>query len=388
MGNYNFDTIVSREGTTSVKYDLREKIFNNGLVTPMWVADMDFETPDFIRRAIEKRVEHPIYGYSFRDENYTASIQNWIRNRHHWNTESDWFVFSPGIVPAVNFAVLTLSQPGDGILIQPPVYFPFYSAIKDHQRKLLTNQLICKNGEYSIDFDDFEKKAKESKLFIMSSPHNPVGRVWTREELSKMGEVCLRHGVIILSDEIHNDLILPGNQHTVMATISDEIANQTLTCIAPSKTFNMAGLATSSVVISNPDLRERFAGFIDRLHLSGGNLFGSVASVAGYTHGEQWVDELMKYVANNVRYLSDFLKSQTLIKVIEPQATYMAWLDFRTIGIDDEAIKNKLIFEAGVGLSPGHVFGAGGEGFQRINLATPFSIVKEAASMIASTFNK
>ena len=386
MGNYNFDTIVSREGTASVKYDLREKIFNNGSVMPMWVADMDFETPDFIRQAIEKRVEHPIYGYSFRDDNYTSSIQNWIRRRHNWDTESDWFVFSPGIVPAVNFAVLSLTQPGDGILIQPPVYFPFYGAVKDHQRELLTNQLIYENGEYSIDFDDFEQKARQVKLFIMSSPHNPVGRVWTRDELSKMGEICLRHGVIILSDEIHNDLILPGNQHTVMATISDEIANQTLTCIAPSKTFNMAGLATSSVVISNPDLRKKFAGFIDRLHLAGGNLFGSVASVAGYTHGEVWVDELMNYVANNVRYLGDFLQSQTSVQMIEPQATYMAWLDFRATELDDDTIKNRLISEAGVGLSPGPVFGAGGEGFQRINLATPFSIVKEAASRIASTF--
>lgn len=388
MISYNFDKLVKRENTASVKYDLREKIFGNAEVIPLWVADMDFETPDFIRNAVATRAKHPIYGYSFRDDTYVESIRSWIRKRHQWETQSDWFVFSPGIVPAVNFAVLSLTQPGDGVMIQPPVYFPFFSAIEDHQHKLLTNQLTYENGAYSIDFNDFEEKAKQSKLFIMSSPHNPVGRVWTKDELAKMGEICLRHEVIILSDEIHNDLILPGNKHTVMASVSDEIAALTITCIAPSKTFNMAGLATSSVIISNPELRKKFSGFIDRLHLSMGNLFGTVASVAGYTYGDRWVDELMKYVEKNVAYLRDYLTEYTPIKLIDPQATYMAWLDFTATGLDDEKIKNKLIVKAGVGLSHGPIFGPGGEGFQRINLATPKAVLEEAALKIANTFRK
>jgi len=386
MPQYNFDQQVHREGTSCVKYDLRHKIFQRQDVIPMWVADMDFETPEFIRNAVAGRAAHPVYGYTFRNVSYVKSIMNWVRRRHQWETQAEWFVFSPGIVPAVNMAVLALTKPGDGVLIQTPVYFPFFNAVNDHERKLLTNRLVYADGKYSIDFEDFEAKAKNARMFILSSPHNPVGRVWSREELTRMGEICQKNGVIIIADEIHNDLILPGNHHTVLANLSPQLADITLTCIAPSKTFNMAGLATSSVVVSNPELRKLFSTYVEKLHLSGGNLFGAVASEAGYNHGDVWVDQLMDYVAKNVAYLTDQLSKYTRIKVVDPQATYMVWLDFGPAKMDDESIQETLINKAGLGLSHGPMFGPGGEQFQRINLATPLHVVEEATRRLLITF--
>ncbi len=386
MPFYNFDQHVDREQTSCVKYDLRDKVFHQSDVIPMWVADMDFETPEFIRKAVAERAAHPIYGYTFRNESYVESIRNWVLRRHQWETQSDWFVFSPGIVPAVNLAVLALTKPGDGVLIQTPVYFPFFNAVNDHERKLLTNRLVYADGKYSIDFEDFEAKVKKARMFIMSSPHNPVGRVWSREELTRMGTICQKYGVVIIADEIHNDLILPGNHHTVMATLSPNLADITLTCIAPSKTFNMAGLATSSVVVSNPELRKLFSRYVEKLHLSGGNIFGAVASIAGYSHGDVWVDELMEYVAKNLAYLKEQLTNHTNIKLVEPEATYMAWLDFSATGLDDETIKSTLINKARLGLSHGPMFGSGGELFQRINLATTLKVVEEATQRMISTF--
>lgn len=385
---YDFDKNITREETCSVKYDLRQRIFGSQELIPMWVADMDFETPEFIREAVIKRADHPIYGYSFRSDSYVESIVDWLERRHRWTTQKEWFVFSPGIVPALNFAVLSLTKPGDGVLIQPPVYFPFFSAINDHHRKLLQNKLVYSHGRYSIDFDDFEKKAKEASLFLLSNPHNPVGRVWSKSELIQMADICLKHGVTIVSDEIHNDLILPGNRHTVLAGLSPEIANIVLTCVAPSKTFNMAGLATSSVIVSNPELRSKYSGFIDQLHLSGGNLFGAAASEAGYRNGDQWVDQLMFYVQKNVELVKSQLTENTSIRVVDPEATYMVWLNFLAVGLDDESLKNKLIHETKIGLSPGPVFGDGGSGFQRINLAAPRVVVEEAIRRLVHTFAK
>lgn len=383
---YDFDKVVDRESTANIKYDLREKFFEKKDVLPMWVADMDFETPNFIRNAVKNRLEHPIYGYTFRDDGYTKSIINWVEERHNWKLEKDWIVYSPGIVPALNFSTLAFTVPGDSILVQSPVYFPFFTAATDHDRKLLNNQLVYENGRYTIDFDDFEEKAKSASMFFLSSPHNPVGRVWTYEELTRLGNICVENNVIIISDEIHNDLILPGYKHTPMASISEEIANITVTCIAPSKTFNLAGLATSSVIISNEELREKFEKIINTLHLSLGNIFGAVASQAGYNHGQNWVDELMKYVATNNSLLMEGLKD-TKIKIIVPEATYLTWLDFNDYKIDDDRIKEILINVAGLGLSHGPMFGDGGQGFQRINLAAPKSIILTAIQKISDAFN-
>lgn len=384
---YNFDKIVDRLNTDNVKYDLREAYFGKSDVLPMWVADMDFETPDFIQEAIRKRAWHPIYGYSFRPEAYFTSIVKWVERRHHWKLEKDWILFSPGIVPALNMATLTYTKPGDGILVQPPVYFPFFSAVNNHNRKLIENQLVYQDGKYNIDFNDFEKKAKDAKLFFLSNPHNPVGRLWTKDELQKMGKICVENDVIIIADEIHCDLVLPGYKYIPMASLSKEISAKTVTCIAPSKTFNLAGMATSSLVIEDEGLRKQFAQTIDHVHVGSGNLFGNVASIAAYTHGDQWLDELLNYIDNNFKLLGNFIEREIPdLQLIKAEATYLAWIDFSKTGLTDEEIKQKLLNEAQLGLSPGPVFGRGGEGFQRMNLATPKVNVLSALDRLKSVF--
>jgi len=385
---YNFDKIVNREKTASVKYDLRKAYFGKADVLPMWVADMDFETPDFIRNAIMERAKHPIYGYSIREGEYYQSIVDWLKRRHNWEIHKKWIVHSPGIVPALNFSVQTFTKPGDGIIVQPPVYFPFFMAIADHGRKQLENQLLFDGQSYSINFEEFEEQAKQAKMFFLSSPHNPVGKCFTKEELLKMGEICLANDVLIVSDEIHNDLILPGYKHIPMADLSDELAEITITCIAPSKTFNLAGLATSSVIIKNKELRTKFSKTIADLHLGNGNLFGTVASQTAYTHGDQWLDELMAYLNSNFQLLDSFLKEEIpQLKLIKAEATYLAWIDFSATGLTDEEIKSKLIHEAGLGFSHGAIFGKGGEGFQRMNLAAPRTTVQNALENLRRTFS-
>ncbi len=388
MPLYNFDKIIPRENTESVKYDAREEVFGRNDVLPMWVADMDFETPAFIREAVIKRAQHPVYGYSVLSDDYFEAITNWADVRHQWKINREWISFSPGIVPAINFAVLSYTRQGDGVIVQPPVYFPFFEAIKSNNRKQLNNKLVNENGRYRIDFDDLEEKAKSAKLLLLSHPHNPVGRSWTPDELKTIGEICVRHNVVIVSDEIHNDLILPGFKHRPLAAVSEEIAGITVTCLAPSKTFNMAGLSTSSVIISNDDLRKRFRKTLERLHIFRGNFFGYTASTAGYRHGAQWVDALMAYVQGNFELLSGFLEKELpVIRLTPPEATYLAWLDFRATGLSDKEVKNKLVFEAGLGLSPGAVFGPGGKGFQRMNLAAPRSVVADACNRLKRTFH-
>ncbi len=387
MSRYDFDKIINREQTASVKYDLRELYFGRNDVLPMWVADMDFETPEFIRQAVTERALHPVYGYSFRPESYFTAFTDWVAERHNWWVKREWVLFSPGIVPALNMATLAYTSPSDGILVQPPVYFPFFNAINNHGRELLENLLIRKDGKYVVDFDDFEQKAAKASMFFLSNPHNPVGRAWTREELEKMGEICLKNEVLIISDEIHGDLTLPGYQHTPMASVSDEIAEQTVTYMAPSKTFNMAGLATSSVIIRNKELRVKFGRMIENLHIGNGNLFGAVAAEAAYREGEEWLNELMRYVNDNFKLVDHFLKTELpVLKLVPAEATYLAWIDFSGTGLSDEQIKEKLIHEAKLGFSHGPLFGKGGSGFQRMNLATPKANVVDALQRLKMVF--
>ncbi|MBN2638067.1 MAG: PatB family C-S lyase [Bacteroidales bacterium] len=384
---FNFDIIVSREGTDTIKYDFRKEYFGSEDVIPMWVADMDFSTPKCITDAIQQRAQHPIYGYTKVTEDYLESIVNWQKTRHQWEIEKDWVAFSPGIVPAVNFAIQAYTQEGDGIIVQPPVYFPFFSAVKDNNRTLLENQLKYENGSYSIDFDDLEKKAKKAKMLILSSPHNPVGRCFTKDELEKMGEICLKNNVIILSDEIHNDLILPGYEHITTARVSKEISDITITCIAPTKTFNIAGLSSSSVIIPNEKLRKTFTDYMNKLHITRGNLFGYVAATAGYQKGAPWVDALMEYIEGNFELVENFITNEIpQLSLVKPEATYLAWIDFAETGLSNKEIKHKLIHEAGVGLSHGPTFGQGGSSFQRMNLATNKKTILDALEKISSAF--
>ncbi len=368
---YNFDEIIERENTNSVKYDLRKEFFGKEDVLPMWVADMDFATPDFIRKAVIKRANHPVYGYTVRKDDFNNSIIQWMKKRHTWDVKKEWISFSPGIVPALNMCVLAFSQPGDKILIQPPVYFPFFRAVKDHDRILTENVLVNINNTYSIDFEDFEKKVKDSKIFILCHPHNPVGRLWTREELTQMVAICKKQKTLIISDEIHSDLILGNNKHIPLLTIpgAKEI---TISMYAPSKTFNLAGLSTAYLVTPEKKLKLKYDRILDNLHLGMGNIFGAEALVAAYNHGEEWLEELLEYLMQNIEYLNRFVSERIPgIKVIIPEATYLVWLDFRSLKMKDDELKEFIIKNAGLGLNHGPVFGSGGEGFQRINVATP-----------------
>ena len=381
---YNFDEIVDRSNTSCIKWDYVKEFLGEDNLLPMWVADMDFKTPDFIIKAVKERANHEIFGYSMRPQGYYQSIVDWVRNRHSWEIEKDWIVFSPGVVPAVNIAVLAFTQPGDEIIVQPPVYFPFFTAVTDHNRKLVYNQLKLENGHYTINFDDLKRKiTSQTKMIILSNPHNPVGRAWTEKELKELAEICVKNKILILSDEIHSDLVFKPNRHCVLAKLSVEIADHTLTMMAPSKTFNLAGMSTSSVIISNPELRKTFKAMLDKLHLGLGNIFGAVASEAAYINGKDWLDQMLDYVKGNVDYVDDFLKSHLpQVKMVQPEATYMVWLDFRELKLSRKELNELILTKAKLGLNDGEVFGPGGEGFHRMNLACPRSYVEAAMNQL------
>lgn len=384
---YNFDHLIKREGTSCIKHDLNETIFGKKDIIPMWVADMDFETPTFVRNAVIERANHPIYGYTFRNEAYYESIINWFRNQHRWEIKKEWIIYAPGVVPALNLAVQSYTKPGDSIIVQSPVYFPFFTAVKDHERTLVYNTLIKGKEHYEIDFDLLEKQASQSKMLILCNPHNPVGRAWKKDELEKVAEICLRNNVLVVSDEIHNDLVLPGFKHHVFADLSPEIAAITITAHAASKTFNLAGLATSSIIISNPDLRKRFNDTLQHLHLNMGNLFGFVASQTAFNEGKEWLLQLLKYINHNVDFIVNFMEEKLpKIRVFRPEATYMIWLDFSAYGFSDQELKNKMIQEAGLGLNSGIDFGPGGEGCMRLNVACPRSILMDALEQMSIAF--
>ena len=384
---FDFDKPVNRENTGSIKWDARQEMFGTKDVLPMWVADMDFAAPQCIVDAIKKRAAHPVYGYPLMTDNYFEAFMSWVKRRHGWDIEKEWIVFSPGIVTAVNAAVLAYSQPGEGVIVQPPVYFPFFNAIRHNNRKQLYNQLVYVDKTYSIDFDDLEEKARKAKIFLLSNPHNPVSRCWTKKELLKIGEICLKNDIILISDEIHADLILPGYKHIPAASLSEKLSEITVTCMAPSKTFNVAGFFTSQIVIKNETLRKKFISTMETLHLVHGNIFGYVASEAGYNGGDTWLEALMQYVAGNFKLVDHFLKTELpAVKLTTPEATFLAWLDFSETGFSGKKLAEKIIKDAKLGLSPGRVFGPGGENFMRMNLGTQQANVKEALKRLKKAF--
>ncbi len=382
--NWNFDEVINREGTDCVKYDLRYKIFGKKDIIPMWIADMDFRIPRFITDKLRKRIDHEILGYFYRPPEYFNSIMKWFKTRYDWSIEKDHICFCPGTVPALNLCTLSFTRPGESIIVQPPVYFPFFSAVESHGRKLIYNQLVEKDGKWTMDFESLISAiTHDTKMIIISNPHNPVGRAWSRDELEELANICLKNKIIILSDEVHCDLILPGNIHTPMAKLSEEIADITVTCIAPGKTFNLAGLSTSSVIISNPVMRKYFRHKLEILHLGNGNIFGTVASVAAYSDGAEWVDALREYIAGNVKYVIEYCRELIPeIIPIKPEATYMIWLDCRKSGIDCKELQSFFVNHALVGMNEGSTFGPGGEGFMRMNVAMPKSRVEAAMQQI------
>jgi cystathionine beta-lyase len=381
---WNFDEPTKREGTNCIKYDLRYETFGKKDVIPMWVADMDFATPDFIVESMLNRLDHDIYGYSFRPSEYYLSIVSWLENRHNWKIEKEWICFTPGIVPALNFCTLAFTKPGDKIIVQPPVYFPFFSAVESHGRTLVYNRLKEENGQWMMDFDSLIASIDEyTKMIIISNPHNPVGKAWTSVELKMLGEICLENNILIISDEIHCDLVLPGFAHTAVASLSEKIAGQTVTLIAPSKTFNLAGLSTSSVIISDAALRKSYNRVIESLHVGNGNIFGTMASIAAYSHGQDWLNALLDYIDNNVDFVMDYCtKMIPEIIPVKPEATYMIWLDCRKFGMTGKELQHFFVNTAGIGMNEGSTFGPGGEGFMRMNLASTHQTVVKAMEQI------
>jgi cystathionine beta-lyase len=381
---YDFNKIINRKGTESVKYDLAEKLFGSGEVLPMWVADMDFEVGDFVIEALSERIKHPVFGYTFRPDRYFETIASWMSRRHGWEVRPDAIGFSPGIVPALNMCVLEFTEPGDRVVVQPPVYFPFFSAVSNHGRELVYNQLKQQEGYYEIDFASLEEDFKGgAKLFFLCHPHNPVGRVWNRQELEKVAELCVRYNVLVVSDEIHSDLILGEHKHIPLASLGKEIADLTLTCMAPSKTFNLAGLYTSMVIATNPKLKKRYEKVLDAVHVGGDNILGQVALEAAYTHGDDWLDQLLVYLEGNYQLLYRMLQSSVPEIVVSPlEATYLVWLDLSFLGMGDKELNRFIIDQAGLGLNNGPMFGPGGEQHQRLNIATPSKVVEEGVGRL------
>jgi cystathionine beta-lyase len=387
---YDFDKAIERKGTDSVKYDLNRKQFGTDELIPMWVADMDFEVPDFIRRAVIERAAHPVYGYTFRPRRFFETAAAWLNRRHGWEVSPDTISFSPGIVPALNLIVMAFTDPGDRIVVQPPVYFPFFSAVTNHNRKLVYNQLVGLDGVYEIDFDQLEEQFSQGvKMFFLCHPHNPVGRAWTRTELERLARLCVKYRVLVISDEIHSDLLLFGHRHIPFASLGPEIAELTFTCIAPSKTFNLAGLYTSAVIASNPELKKGYDRILDAVHVGGGSLFGQVAFESAYTHGDAWLDQLISYLEKNFRMLCDILDKEVPGIIISPlQATYLVWLDLSFLGKDDRELNRFMIEEARLGLNDGTLFGPGGEKHQRLNIATPRKTLERGLKQLSDAIHR
>lgn len=387
MKTYNFDELIDRTQSSSVKYDGRQAFFGNPDVLPLWVADMDFRTPDFIIDAIRKRLDHEIFGYTFRPASYTEAIVNWLKRRHNWEIKPEWISFSPGVVAGLTMAIEALSNPGDGVIIQPPVYFPFFDSVKGTNRTMIENPLRIENGRYYFDFEDLKKKiTPKTRLLLLSNPHNPGGMAWNEKELTELARICLDNKIIIISDEIHADMVFDGFKHTPLAGISEEFAQNAVICMAPSKTFNTAGLTTSFLVIPN---KRHFVAYerVMRLpHLHMGNIFGTVALEAAFTHGDEWLKQLMAYLQENFNFLEQFFQENLPeVKVMRPEATYLIWLDYSVYGLDDETLRQKHI-DSGVGMNPGVQFGKQGSGYMRINIGCPRSVLSEALNRIKSAF--
>jgi cystathionine beta-lyase len=375
---YDFDSVIDRSNTCSIKYEptWRGKPAD---VLPLWVADMDFASPPCVQEALIRRARHGIFGYSEPDAAYFNVIRNWFDERFNWTTRREWLTITPGVVNALYIAVRALTKPGDGVVIQQPVYHPFESCVLQTGRQLLVNELVYSEGRYSIDFQDFEEKAKQAKLFIMCSPHNPVGRVWNNDELMRMGEICLRHGVIVVADEMHEDFVFQGHKHLVFASLNKDFADITVTCTSPAKTFNLAGLLIANIFISNKELRDKFKEEYTRFGLSQPGVMGLVACKAAYESGAQWLEQLLDYLAHNMLFLKTYLSDHIpKIKLVEPEGTYLAWLDCNELGIPAQKLDEAVIQKGKLWLSPGLSFGKGGEGFERINVGCPRSVLHNA----------
>jgi cystathionine beta-lyase len=388
---YDFDTVFDRSHTDSAKWGAIKAIFGREDVIPMWVADMDLPTAQPITEALKKRARHPFYGYTMPGPALTEAVVDRMKRKFDWRIEPEWVVFTPGIIPALNTAVRALTHPGDAIILQEPVYYPFFGVVKSSGCQIVHNRLRLARGSYTMDYSDLEAKFKPEdrwadhnrvKVVILCNPHNPIGRVWRREELTRLGEIVIGHGAMVISDEIHGELLYKGNRHIPFATISEEFAQNSIICMAPSKTFNLPGLEASSIIIPNKKLRDNFNDALAGM-VPGVNIFGLTAMEAAYRYGDEWLEQLLNYLQGNLEITSTWFKERIpRIKVIKPQGTYLLWLDCRGLGLDDRELQKFMREQARVGLDDGFMFGEGGSGFQRMNIACPRSILREALERI------
>ena len=388
--NYDFDKIIDRRKYHSVKWDELETIFGVQDVLPMWVADMEFRSPKPVIEAIKKAAEHGIYGYTSRPDSYCQAIIDWMVKRHNWKVKKDWLSYSPGVVPALSFIIRAFTQPDDRVIVQPPVYYPFFRVIEDNGCHIVNNPLKVESNKYVMDFEDLEIKIDDPrvKILILCSPHNPVGRVWRKEELSRLGEICLKHNLIVVSDEIHADILFEGYRHTPFASISQEFAQNSITCTAPSKTFNLAGLQTSAIIIPNKKYCSIYNNILNSLALNKNNFFGLVALEAAYRYGEEWLNQLLSYLNENLEFLVKYFKERIpKIKVIKPEGTYLVWLDYRQLGFNAKDLNDFMLKKAKVALDDGYWFGKEGEGFMRINIACSRSFLEESLKRIERAVN-
>ncbi|MCC8137646.1 MAG: pyridoxal phosphate-dependent aminotransferase [Clostridiales bacterium] len=384
--NLDFDRVVDRRHTDCLKYDFATHRGKPEDVLPLWVADMDFPTSSYVLDALNERVDHGIFGYTESGERYFEAVAGWMERRHGWQVKPEWLVKTPGVVFGLAMAVKAFTRKGDGVLIQQPVYYPFSEVIADNDRRVVSSDLILgADGSYHIDFDDFERKIVENrvKLFLLCSPHNPVGRVWRREELLRIGELCLRYGVLVVSDEIHEDFVYGENRHLVFAGLKPEFEAISITCTSPAKTFNLAGLQVSNLFIPDSALRRKFRRQIAAAGYSQLNTLGLTAGEAAYRYGETWYRGVMAYLEKNITYLREYLARELPeIRMTEPEGTYLVWLDFRALGLTGSELEHLIVHKAQLWLDSGSIFGPAGEGFQRINVACPWATLEHALEQL------
>ena len=391
MKTYDFDKVTERKGTGAIKTDALGKVYGKDDLIPLWVADMDFETPDFIVEALKKRMEHPIFGYTALPENYWETVSTWIEERHGWKTQCSWMTFIPGIVKGIGMAVNALLEKDEKVIIQPPVYHPFRLIPQKNGREVVFNPLRqMKDGTYEMDFENLEAVCDEKcRMFILSNPHNPAGIVWSRETLERLAEFCHSRGIIVISDEIHCDMALFGNRHIPFASVSEKAAQCSITFGAPSKTFNIAGIVSSYAIVPDEKLRERFFRWLEASELSAAHLFAPIATMAAFNNGEEWRQQMLRYIEGNIRFIEDFCaENLPHINPLRPQASFLVWLDCRGLGLGHDELIDLFVNKAGLALNDGEMFSPGGEGFMRLNVGTSRKILEQAMNRLQMTYPK
>lgn len=390
MKQYDFDEVIDRRGTSSVKHDKLESLFGHAGLLPLWVADMDFRTPDFIVKALKERCEHEVFGYTFAPDSYFESIVSWLQYRYHWKVPREWITYIPGIVRGLAFALECFTQPGDKVIIQPPVYHPFRLVPEGLKREVVCNPLRMVDGCYEMDFDHLESVIDEKcRAFILCSPHNPGGIVWRKETLVRLAEICRKHHILVISDEIHAEMVYPGNIHYSFATVSEHAAANSITFMAPSKTFNIAGIVSSYAIVPDEALRERFFTWLNARELGEGTIFSYTATTAAYTYGAEWLQQMRQYVIDNMYYVDEYLKRNIpQIKVYRPQASFLLWLDCRELGLEQEELVGLFTNGAHLALNDGSIFGREGTGYMRLNIGCPRSVLEKAMHALEKVVNK